>query len=197
MTTSITESRVDINALRAFTLHTILALAERHDMPIPLRVDGRDHSYGPCLWLHFDNDDAIRAWATVLGVTVHAIEDDDDDHRHLEASAVGREIWLGWSQVHLVAYVHDRAPVAEPIAAPVPVETKIWTCPHDCGYGIVDGPVADGEVPTFELIHEHLQEHEVIVQPEAASTLADPPLRAVEQAEAASPLDDRSPGGAA
>lgn len=54
--------------------------------------------------------------------------------------------------------------------------TKTWACPEpDCGYHIVDGPVADGEQPTFELIAEHLEEHanrvapaEEVAKPESA-----------------------------
>jgi hypothetical protein len=38
-------------------------------------------------------------------------------------------------------------------------ESKVWSCPRGCGYHIADGPVEDGDLPTSELIREHLEEH--------------------------------------
>lgn len=38
-------------------------------------------------------------------------------------------------------------------------DTKVWACPQNCGYHIVDGPVPDGEDPTDELIRRHMEEH--------------------------------------
>lgn len=49
-------------------------------------------------------------------------------------------------------------------------ESKIWACPHGCGYHIADGPAPDGEPTTGELIAEHLEEHA-----EQAVTIGLPP----------------------
>lgn len=46
----------------------------------------------------------------------------------------------------------------EPIQ-PGPVDSKIWSCPEECGYHIADGPSDDGEESTDELISQHLEEH--------------------------------------
>lgn len=68
--------------------------------------------------------------------------------------------WLPWSElwqryggpgVRIVRLV--------PETPSEPVESKIWACPEGCGYHIADGPVPDGEPPTWELIQEHMEEH--------------------------------------
>lgn len=48
-------------------------------------------------------------------------------------------------------------------------ESKIWSCPHGCGYYIADGPAPDGEPTTDELIAEHLEEHAEPVDPARAA----------------------------
>lgn len=65
--------------------------------------------------------------------------------------------YLRWQDVHAgfdgpITLAFRPEPVAEP------VESKIWACPHACGYHIADGPVPDGEASTDELINEHLEE---------------------------------------
>lgn len=40
---------------------------------------------------------------------------------------------------------------------PADGDSKIWACPNRCGYHIADGPIEDGDMPTSELITEHLE----------------------------------------
>lgn len=51
------------------------------------------------------------------------------------------------------------AGLAISVVATRETESKIWACPENCGYHIADGPTADGEPSTDELISAHMEEH--------------------------------------
>jgi len=87
-----------------------------------------------------------------------------DDKWHRTTSLSGLHHHVTGLNVNTYAAIPAPSPEAEQVAAalltPDAEPGKVWACPEGCGYHIVDGPVPDGEPPTWELIREHLAEHE-------------------------------------
>lgn len=108
-------ARVDINDLRSVTLATIVRLAERHNLPVPIGVDGRNSAGILSLWLRFDSDAALDGWARILGLRAY----DFDTWREANAIGLGAAVWLGWYQVHATAYACDRIPNPAQVATAV------------------------------------------------------------------------------
>ena len=96
-------ARTAIDELREATFGALLALASVHNLRLPRGVDGREFAWGPAVWLTFDADGDVDAWASVLGIgPVRTKEYNDITVRAADACAAGESaVWLGWRQVHL------------------------------------------------------------------------------------------------
>lgn len=100
---------VDIDALRATTLATLLRLACEHGLRLPRMVESTLHATaGPCLELDFEQYEQVDAWAGLLGLTYAP----GYPKQHLIRMRHGDPAWLGWEQISLRCYDFHRVDLA-------------------------------------------------------------------------------------
>jgi hypothetical protein len=166
---------------------TIALAVARDGLPEPRMLSfQQDTPNGDCVHLRFDSHADGHQWGKWIGDTT------GDGHWQDMHGVRSLSYWntdgpLGWFwNVDATEPLDAPPPSADELAQQVASailtpaddlpsdDSKIWACPHEgCGYHVADGPIADGEVPTDELIRMHLEEHEPrCPEPECGEPLA-------------------------
>lgn len=151
---------------REVWLSVALAVA-RDGMPEPIDfdVDQAGHS----AYLRAAGRAEFDRWVAHLGVKVIEPMLSSDGVRNLLRARANRDAdgWYWTVQAYVpIDAEPEPSDLAEQVVAAIladaddlPSDSKTWACPNGCGYHIVDGPVPDGEPPTWVLIRNHLEEH--------------------------------------